>query len=163
MDIESLHKVVFEKFLKNRKYSLFSKDIDHFLDKYLDKFFYIPAILELQKAMKEKHYIAIFSSSPSFLVEPISKILKVNEFRATKYLFDKDDRFEKIELIMDGEKKATEALKLMKRLNITKKNVSVYSDSIQDLKLFEVAQKKIAVSPCSKLYKLSKKRNWQII
>ncbi|NGX29507.1 MAG: hypothetical protein KR126chlam4_00886 [Candidatus Anoxychlamydiales bacterium] len=163
MDIANLHQVVFEKFLKNRKYSLFTKDIDHFLDKYLDKIFYMPAILELQKAMNDNHYIAIFSSSPTFLVEPISKILKVNEFRATKYLFDKDDRFDKIELIMDGEKKAKDAIILMKRLGVEKENVSVYSDSIQDIELFEVAHKKIAVSPCSKLYKLSKKRNWQII
>ncbi|NGX33788.1 MAG: putative hydrolase [Candidatus Anoxychlamydiales bacterium] len=163
MNIENLHKVVFEKFLKNKKYSLVTKEIDRFLDKYLDKFFYIPAIKELQKAIFENHYIAIFSSSPVFLVQPISEILKVNEFKATKYLIDQDDKFDKIEVIMNGKKKAKEAKGLMKRLNITKKKVSVYSDSIDDLELFEVAKKKVAVSPSSKLYKLAKKRNWQIL
>ncbi len=163
MNIEDLHQVVFEKFLKGKKYTLFAKEIDRFLDKYLADLFYLPAVLELQRAMYEKHFIVIFSASAFFLVEPISKILKVDEYRASEYLFDKDERFEKIKCVMSGERKAKEAIDLIKRLNITKKDVSVYSDSIRDLKLFELAEKKVCVSPCKKLLRLSKKRNWQVI
>jgi len=137
--------------------------VDVFLDKYLDKIFYMPTILKLQKAIFYNHKIAIFSSSPIFLVEPIAKILKVNEYRATKYLFDKENRFEKIDVIMDGRQKAMEARSLIKKLKITKENISVYSDSFQDLDLFEVAKEKVAVQPCKKLKQKAELYSWEII
>ena len=64
---------------------------------------------------------------------------------------------------MDGNEKAKEATLLMNKLNILKKDVSVYSDNIDDLKLFDLAAKKIAVRPCPKLSKLSKQNSWEII
>ncbi|NGX27841.1 MAG: hypothetical protein K940chlam1_00010 [Candidatus Anoxychlamydiales bacterium] len=163
MPLKKLHEIVFKRSLKNKSYKDLIKNIDVFLDKYLDKLFYQPAILKLQKAIFEKHYIAIFSSSPSFLVKPIAKILKVDEYKATEYLLDKEDKFDEIDLIMDGNEKAKQATLLMNKLKILKKDVIVYSDNIDDLKLFDLAAKKIAVRPCSKLSKLSKQNSWEII
>ena len=163
MDIQKLHNVVFKKFLKKQNLDIFLKDVDIFLDKYLDKIFYMPSILKLQKAIFNNHKIAIFSSSVMFLVEPIAKILKVDEYRATKYLFDKDNRFDKIDVIMDGKQKAKEAKALIEKLKITKENVSVYSDSFEDIDLFEVAKEKIAVQPSRRLKQKAERYSWEII
>ncbi|NGX63693.1 MAG: hypothetical protein KR126chlam6_01106 [Candidatus Anoxychlamydiales bacterium] len=163
MEIQKLHNVVFKKFLKNQNLDIFLKDVDIFLDKYLDKIFYMPSILKLQKAIFNNHKIAIFSSSVMFLVEPIAKMLKVDEYRATKYLFDKENRFDKIDVIMDGKQKAKEAKALIKKLKITKENVSVYSDSFEDIDLFEVAKEKVAVQPNRRLKQKAERYSWEII
>ena len=162
LSLKKLHEIVFKRSLKNKSYQDLIKHVDIFLDKYLDKIFYLPAILKLQQAIFEKHYIAIFSSSPSFLVKPIAKILKADECRATLYSY-KSDKFDKIDLIMDGNQKAKEAMSLIEKLKISKKDICVYSDSIDDLKLFKLAAKKVAVRPSKKLHKLSKQNSWEII
>jgi HAD superfamily hydrolase (TIGR01490 family) len=163
MSLRSLHKLIFNKSLKNKSYDSLISHIDIFLDKYLDRLFYLPAVKKLQEAIANGHYITLFSSSPSFLVKPIADILKINDYKATIYDLDKDNKFIKINLIVDGKKKAEYAQILMKELKITKKQVYVYSDSIDDLDLFNIAENKIAVRPCKKLYKISKSSYWEII
>jgi len=163
MPLRKLHLRVFEKYLKNKSYNTLAKHVDIFLDKYLDKTFYLPSILRLQKAIYENHYISLLSSSPVFLVEPIAKILKINDYKATLYSLDDENKFKNIDLIMDGKSKAKYAKVLMNRLNISKKNVVVYSDSIDDIDLFRLAQKKVAVNPCRQLYKVAKQNHWEII
>jgi len=163
MPLRQLHLRVFEKYLKNKSYNTLAKHVDIFLDKYLDKTFYMPAILRLQKAIHEKHYISLLSSSPFFLVQPIAQILKIDEFKATRYSLDDEDRFKNLDLIMDGNSKAKYAKILMNRLNISKENVVVYSDSIDDIELFKLAQKKVAVKPSRLLNKIAKQNRWEII
>lgn len=158
-----LHEMIFNKSLKNRIFDELNIYIDSFLDKYLDRLFYLPAIKKLQEAFQNNHYIALFSSSPFFLVKPIADILKIKEYRATLYSLDEKNRFEKIQMIVDGKQKAEYALALMEKLKITKKDVYVYSDSIEDFQLFDLADNKIAVKPCKKLYKIAKQNNWEII
>ena len=163
MTLRDLHKVIFNKSLKNKDFNDLKKHIDIFLDKYLNKIFYMPVVKRLQKAIFDNHYIVLLSSSPFFLVEPISNILKANECKATLYSLNKNNQFEDIDFIMDGKEKAKYAQILMKKLKITKDKVEVYSDSIEDLELFEIAGKQIAVRPCKKLYKIAKYNKWEII
>lgn len=163
MSLRSLHKLIFYKSLKDKSYDDLRMHIDIFLDKYLDRLFYLPAIKKLQEAIFNNHYIALFSSSPFFLVEPIANILKIKECRATVYDLNNENKFEKIGVIVDGRQKAEYAQALMEKLKIKKERVFVYSDSVEDLKLFEIAGNKISVKPCKKLYKIAKKNNWEII
>ncbi len=163
MSLRALHELIFNKSLKNKSYEDLIGHIDVFLDKYLDRLFYLPAIKKLQEAILNNHYIALFSSSPFFLVKPIANILKINEYKATLYDLDEESKFKKINLIVDGKQKAKYAQMLIEKLKITKDQLYVYSDSIEDLELFEIAANKIAVKPCKKLYKIAKKNNWEII
>lgn len=162
-DIRTFHIKIFNKYLKGKNADTIIKYVDVFLDKYLEIFFYKPAVLRLQEAIYNRHYIALYSSSPFFLVKPIADILKINDYKASIYKLDERNNFDKIDIIMDGNEKAKAAKTLIKELNISKENVYVYSDSIQDLKLFEVANNKIAVQPSYKLKKIFKKNNWEII
>jgi len=162
MSLKRLHHVTFRS-LKNIDFDDLKKHVDIFLDKYLIDLFYMPAVLRLQKAIHENHYIAIYSSSPFFLVEPIAQILKVNEYKSTIYSLNENNKFKKIILILDGGKKAFFGKELMKKLNISKEDVTVYSDSVEDLKLFDIANNKIAVQPSKNLRKIFVKNNWEII
>lgn len=163
ISLRSLHKLIFNKSLKNKSFSELAFHVDIFLDKYLDRLFYLPAIKKLQAAIKNNHYIALFSSSPSFLVEPIAKILRIKDYKATIYEVNSENKFEKINQIVDGKKKAKYAQVLMDQLKIKKDSVYVYSDSIEDIDLFEMSGNKVAVKPCKKLLKIAKKNNWEII
>ena len=163
MTIQDLHRRVFNRYVKGIDVALFNTYFDKFLDKYLDKSFYLPAIKHFQEAAFNNHYILLLSSSPNFVVKPIAEILKVTEYNATKYSLNSENKIEKIFHIMDGKKKAVEAEKIMKKLNLQKENVSVYSDSFSDIELFKMAGNKIAVRPNKKLKKIAKKNNWKII
>lgn len=163
MSLRKLHKIIFNKSLKNKSFNEISKHIDVFLDKYLGRLFYLPAVKKLQEAILNNHYIVLYSSSPSFLVKPIADILKIKEYQATIYDLDEENKFKKINLIVDGKQKAKYAQILMDKLQINKDQIYVYSDSNKDLKLFDIAGNKIAVKPCKKLLKIAKKNNWEII
>ena len=163
LSLKSLHKIFFKKFLKNKNYAEITRYIDAFLDKYLDKIFYLPAVKRLQKAINDKHYVVLLSSSPEFLVKPIADILKINNYKTTVYGVDGRGNFNKIQFIMDGRQKAICAKELLEKLNISNKEMTVYSDSIEDIDLFLLAGKKVAVRPCKKLSKISIDQAWEII
>ncbi|EKE22155.1 MAG: hypothetical protein ACD_7C00037G0001 [uncultured bacterium] len=163
MSLRSLHKRFFYKFLKNKSYEELANHVDVFLDKYLDKIFYLPAIKKLHEAVLDNHYIALFSSSPFFLVKPIADVLKIKEYRSTLYDLNDEKKFSKISVIVDGRQKAEYAKDLIEKLNVKKENFFVYSDSIEDFELFKMAGIKVAVKPCRKLYKIAKKNSWEII
>jgi len=163
LSIEKLHKKVFTRYVKGLDIKLFSENFDKFLDKYLNHAFYMPSINKINESFYNNHLILLLSSSPSFIVSPIAEILKIQNFKATEYKLNEENKIQKIFFIMNGAKKAAIALDVMKKNNIDKENVFVYSDSIHDMKLFDVAKNKIAVNPCKKLKKIAIKNGWEIV
>ncbi len=159
---EDLHSIVFNNFLKGRYLNIISEYVDMYLEKYLDSIFYMPALKACQKAICQGHVIYILSNSPEFLVRPIAKILKV-KYKASSYRLDKENRLIEIDSIMDGNAKAKYAKQLIKELSLKKEDVTVYSDSIWDLPLFEIAGIKIAVNPEDKLLDKAKMEKWKIL
>ena len=88
-----------------------------------------------------------------------AKKLNIDDYQATLYYFDKNNRFNSIKSFLDGEKKAEYIKELSKKLRVQKDNIYVYSDSVWDLPLFAIAGNKIKVNPDKKL----KKKNWKQI
>ena len=157
LSLKGLHYKVFDKYLKNKDFSQIEKHLQVFLDKYLINFFYMPALNRAYTAIKENHYMVLLTSAPSFLAEPIFKMLKFNEYRSSIYKVNKKNKFESISYILDGLGKA-EIVSKYKNDEIT-----VYSDSMEDFPLFELATNKVCVNPCKKLKKIAKNLNWEII
>ena len=60
-------------------------------------------------------------------------------------------------------KKAQCAKEIIEKLKILKKDITVYSDSIDDLELFHMADNKVGVNPCRRLNQVVKKNNWKSI
>ncbi|MBI5346752.1 MAG: HAD-IB family phosphatase [Chlamydiae bacterium] len=158
-----LHEKVFALLLKGQDFFKISKYADLFWEKKISKFFYLPAVLKLQSAIKDGHYIVLMSNSADFLVEPVFKMLKINEYKASSYLLDKNNKISQIKIMMDGEEKKRQALALSKKLNIGSEEITVYSDSACDLPLLEISKHPVAVHPSYRLNKIAKKRGWEVI
>jgi phosphoserine phosphatase len=114
--------------------------------------------LECKRAQEEfgKESVFLVSSSPDFLVAPMAALLGIKNILATSYKKDELGNFCSIDSIVDGNKKRQYFEKVQAPLY-------VYSDSIVDLPLLELADTPIAVFPDRRLKRLAKNRGWRII
>jgi len=106
--------------------------------------------------------IMLLSTSPLFLVKAIGNRLKIPYALGTKYR-EVDGVFIALEVVLDGDQKLSYLKEYMEQKGVLRDNVTVYSDSIADLPLFEYAAHKVAVFPDRYLKKLAIKRGWTII
>jgi HAD superfamily hydrolase (TIGR01490 family) len=163
MSLLDLHAKVFEHLLKGNPLSWFESHVTAFLQGYLPTQMYLPAIAELRRAQHLGHYTLILSNSPSFLVEKISHMLDVDEWRATRYAVDREKNLCHIASVMEGEEKASCVREIAARLSISKERIAAYSDSIHDLPLLLSVGTPVAVNPDRKLRQFSLERHWAIL
>lgn len=163
MTLTEMHITAFKTILQGAPMDNLHKRAAAFLGPFLREHQYEPAVTALKKALKEGHYVAIVSSSPSFLVEPISKFFQVDHWISTEYEVDKDNCLCKIANLMEGEAKATFLEHQMKKLKVERSMTEVYTDSIHDLPLIEKAGRVVTVNPEMKLRRLAVKHKWEII
>ena len=103
--------------------------------------------------------IILLSNSPQFLVGRIAHRLRIEEWRGSEYLVDKEKNFCDISSLMDGPEK----LRLIKALQVRPEEASAYSDSDDDLPLLEWVGNPFAVKPNRRLRKAATLRGWPII
>jgi len=163
LSLNQLHSEVFQLYLHSRPKSLLTNNIPGFLKELLPKTLYIPAILQLRTAQQMGHYTLILSNSPDFIVEPIAKYLKVDYWKGTQYMVDKEGCFDKIGFVLDGPAKAQVLRQVCRELNIDRIDTTVYSDSIHDLELLEISGTPVVVNPDRKLRLISEQKNWHVI
>jgi HAD superfamily hydrolase (TIGR01490 family) len=163
MSLFELHQNIFNKFLIGRSLDFIEKHVEIFVDQYLPHALYMPAVACLKLAQHLGHYTVILSNSPSFVVSSIARFLGVNEWAATEYGVDKDQRLYKISSVMQGEEKAAVVKRISERMGIDKSEITAYSDSHLDLPFLLSAGERIAVNPNRKLLRLSLKQQWNVI
>lgn len=163
MPLLDLHKKIFQKILLGRPLSSLEVHVDSFIQESISKSLYMPAVACLLLAQHLGHYTVILSNSPSFLVEAMARFFNVNEWRATQYGVDKDQRLCNISSIMEGEMKAESVQAISTKFGIEKGDITAYSDSYLDLSFLLSAGCPIAVNPDRKLRALSMEKQWQII
>jgi HAD superfamily hydrolase (TIGR01490 family) len=155
--------IIFHKLFKGKPAKVFSHLAFDFLDESLDSMLYRPAVTEMHLASATGSLIAIFSSSPCFLVGPISERLGVEHWEASKYAVDRNGNFSHISRYLEGEGKAEITSQLIARMGINKNDVAAYSDSYHDLPFLEFVGKPVAVQPDRRLKKHSLRNQWRII
>ena len=158
-----LHELVFNQFLRGVCLESLTDHVDAFISSYLDKMLYDPVVRRLELAKHLGHYTMILSSSPSFLVEKIAYYFSVDHWMSTHYAVDKDQKLCHISAIMEGERKASCALKSAEQLGICPSAITAYSDSVWDLPLLSIVGKAVAVRPDRRLRAIAKMRNWEIL
>jgi len=159
-----LHEKAFTSFLKGKQErEIFGSKVNEFLDKYLEQYLNQQVVSHLKKALDNKRHVLLLSNSPKQIVEPIASRLNVMHYKATTYQVDACGRLIKILNAMDGKDKAQYTLILANKLNIQKKEIEVFSDSIWDRPLLEIAGNPIAVTPDKKLLALAKANSWKIL
>jgi len=163
LSLTELHKKTFDSVLRGMVLNDIVGYVKEFVDHWLAKDLYLPAIYELKRAQHLGYYTVILSNSPSFLVKFIAEKLGVNEWAATEYEVDKDGKLCHIAHILNGKDKACRTGEIIQRLGLTVQNVTAYSDSFWDLPLLKFAGKAVVVNPDKKLFRISQILNWQIL
>lgn len=162
LSLETLHKNVFNKLFFKKSIHRFEDEALLFVPDFIPKAVNPLVLNKIQEAKANGEKILLLSSSPNFLVKPISNYFKI-PFQSTQYRFNKLGNLEDISLLMSGKKKAEIIKSIIQKDHIKKHNITAYSDHIDDLPLLESVGKAVAVKPCFKLKKIAKSRNWEII
>lgn len=163
MSLFELHQNIFNKFLIGKSLESIEKHVEAFVEQCLSQSLYMPAVTCLRLAQHLGHYTVILSNSPSFLVSAIAKFLGVNDWRATEYVIDSEQRLTGISSVMQGEEKASFVKQLSRKIGIKKNDVTAYSDSFLDLPLLLSAGNAVAVNPDKKLLQVSMQKQWNVI
>ncbi|MCB1080904.1 MAG: HAD-IB family hydrolase [Chlamydiia bacterium] len=163
LTLKELHEKVFERFLKGAPLALVQEEVKRFLKKDFYRFLYYPTFSRLRLAQHEGHHTVILSTGPSFLVGPIADYLGVSEWGSSMYSVDKEGKFNGIDSIFLGEGKASYIRQLTQKFKTDFQEVTVYSDSIEDLPFLSIGGKAVVVNPGFKMKKISQEKLWEVI
>lgn len=163
LSMEGLHQAVFNRLFIGKKSSDFVKAARNFLQKEINIYLNPTLFTTLQKYQREGHKTVLLSSSPSFIIEILSEILKIDYFGGTHYLVDKRGCFAHISHMMDGRAKADFVRRLCLKIGVAPAETIAFSDSILDLPFMEAAGTAVGVNPDRKLSRICRKRGWQIV
>jgi HAD superfamily phosphoserine phosphatase-like hydrolase len=161
--IPEAHQIIFKRLFQGQPAQPFKNFAAEFVQEQWHQLVYAPARQCLQAAKQQGHYTVILSSAPSFLVKLLAERFNVDAWDATHYDTDSTGRFNAISKWMLSESKAQYVNDVVKRFGITKQQVTVYSDSIQDLAFLESAGTSIGVNPDRALRKICKRNHWTIL
>lgn len=163
INIKKLHEATFKHFF----FDLAANTVDYhaaqFISQKFKKLIYSPAFTKLQEAKDNGYYTAILSSSPDFLVEKIASLLEVDTWDSTIYQKNKFNHFSHIFHFMEGKQKAETLLQLIEDLQISKNDVTAYTDSYLDLPLLQMVGHPIGVNPDRRLKTICRRRQWPIL
>jgi HAD superfamily hydrolase (TIGR01490 family) len=154
-----LHQKVFSSFLKGRLFNEIFSYVDEFLDEYLNELINPTVLSFVNRAKKQNDRIILLSNSPQYLAEPIARRLHISECYGSSYNVDENNRFASISNIMDGKAKAKYTTNLGGDID---KRI-VFTDSIWDRPLLEVADMCYVVNPDNKLSTLAKAKGWYFL
>lgn len=162
LSVHNLHKVSFYFFFKGANREEIVRYVELYLEGSFSTLLFHPALKLLREAKQGGSHIAIFSSSPDFIVEAFAHRLQVDSWKGSSYLIDHLGIFTHIGVLIDGEKKAR-ALQELTQLFPIKGSTTAYSDSYLDLPFLMAADNAVAVMPDRRLLKVSRTLGWQIV
>lgn len=163
MSLQTLHANCCRRIFKGCSSEKIESLVEQFLNEYLASLLYKPIVDCLKRAQIRGEHVLILSSSPDFLVGAIARRLSEKNWKATSYHIDKQGKFNGILEVIDGETKAQEVSRLSKNLSLPLKDVTVYSDSLLDLPLLNIAGEVICVCPTDRLKRICEQNGWKII
>lgn len=158
-----VHAKLFTKLFQGRPVREITSFIPSFIDEFLTRSLRPSLWQRLEVAKAKKETILLLSNSPSFLVAAIAKKLGIIYWQATEYAKDCKEQFDTIIEMMDGPAKARAVLEFAKMRGFALNQIVAYSDSIDDLPLFELVGEKLAVAPDKRLRSLAQNRGWPIL
>lgn len=158
LSLKDLHQFVFRFILKGLSLVKIQSFVSLFVDQLLKKDLRSSVFYRFQQAKLEGQFTWLLSSSPDFLVAEIGKRLGFDRASGTEYKIDKQGRLCQILNLIDGTSKRDYALKA----KLPARETVVYSDSDDDMPLFEWAGKKVAVFPNRALRNIAIQKGWEI-
>lgn len=163
LPLDHLHRLVFKRLLLGLSMDVLLRHAVAFVDQNFEELVYFPAWERLRSAQHQGHYTVILSNSPGFLVRIIAEKFQVDDWKASEYLLDKQERLSHIGHILQGDDKALFLKNLSIERGIDPEKTIAYSDSILDLCFLQSAGSAVIVNPDLKLKKISQKFCWEEI
>ncbi len=160
ISLQTLHQRMFETLFHKKKLPLITCHVAPFLDKYWETLVHPAAQSFLVKAQKASEPTALFSSSPSFLIEPIARLAGFDSWLGTEYAIDKEEVLCHIALVVDGKKKAARLIDLTQHYGIPRSMTIAYSDGENDLPMLKAAGKSVVFHPRGRLLKHCIDNGW---
>ncbi len=111
---------------------------------------------------KKRAHVLLLSTSPHFLVAAIAQEVGIEVAQGTLYT-EENGRFTKVASVLDGDQKLCYLAHYLQHMQLPATDVSVYTDSIDDIALLTFATCAIVVNPGRKLAQVAKERSWKII
>lgn len=119
---------------------------------------------DLVKKLQKTHFLLAISHSPYEAVAPFAKSWGFEKVYAIVYEVDKKVRFTGNtlyrDIILD---KAAVLKRAIEHNNLTLKGSIGIGDSESDIPFLELVERPIAFNPSSELYKIAKKKGWEIV
>lgn len=160
LSMHNLHRRVFQAFLLGSAFDSIKEKAERFVKEQLSQMIYKPAFQRLQEAQSSGHRVVILSSSPDFLVSPVARFLKVEEWAATPYGVTQNV-FSSVGQVLCGESKKNYLERLLQKDHYDE--IFAYSDSYLDLPMLQAAGHPVAVNPDRSLRLYSQRHGWEII
>ena len=161
--IEELHRRTFDRLIKGRLKEEVLGHVERFLDLHLESNLCQKVLGYCRRAQHLGHQVALISTSPDYIVEPIGKRLGIKTVVASFYATDREGRFTHVEEVVTGQRKSQYASGLMKKWGIEKDNTCAYTDSIEDLPLLKVVGRRFAIRPDRKLSSFARRLRFPIL
>lgn len=156
LSIDQLHQNIFSRLFHGVPLKKIEAEVSLFLKK-------LPSFISLSVTERITPGSMVLSSSPDFLVGPISDWLGIESWKATSYIVDKHGKLCHIGAVMDGQRKAETLSETLSQRGSDQKEVVFFTDSILDLPVFKLAKTVVAVRPDRELKKLAFQNKWEIL
>ena len=151
---EKLHSLLFRLIFRGKDKAFLQEHFRRFFALHQDSLVR-HVLLEKIRATFGTH-IALFSSSPDFIIEEVGKALGIEETHGSQYLVNRFGHFSSLGMIMTGVNKAA-------LVRLRQRPFAVYTDSADDIPLLEIADLPVAVCPDRQLFSFAQKKGWDII
>ena len=107
----------------------------------------------INEHLKSGHKVAFISGSPDFLVAKMADHYKVDDFMASHYVFDLDDRFTgEVRPMWDALNKRKAIHRFVEQYDIDLTQSYAYGDTLGDLTMLEMVGNPIAFNPNRNLF-----------
>lgn len=163
LSISEMQHKIFQSFFLGQPFSAIEGLAQAFVGHAFDHIQYLPAVQRLRQAKQQGHYTVILSSSPSFLVRRFAERFGVDAWEATHFGLDASQRFSEIGQLMLSDDKANYVKGLAERYQITRNNITAYSDSHHDLTFLQAAGNAVGVNPDRKLRTFCLQNGWAML
>lgn len=150
-------------FLRGRHEADFAEECRRLVeDRVLPKL--LPAGLRtIERHRQDGHALALLSSSPTYIVEPVARALSVEAVGATQFEVERGRLTGQIlGRPCFGPGKVCRAEELSKSHKLDVANSWFYTDSYTDLPMLERVSHKVAVNPDPRLRRTAKSRGWRV-
>jgi HAD superfamily hydrolase (TIGR01490 family) len=132
------------------------------LDEVITPLIYAEALELMHDHRAAGRMIVIVSSSPEEIVEPLAKMLRVDNWIATKPRVEDGKYTGDLDFYAYGPHKADAIKKLATEIDIELEGSYAYTDSVTDLPMLEAVGNPVVVNPDKNLRRLATDKEWAI-